>query len=168
MLSVAHLAHMLATVIWIGGILLFPFVIMPAAGLALGQGPEVGKFMGAFAKKFKPLAYTCMALFFITGIYMMYVPGTYIEPGVPGGPYQWLLRIKILVVLVMIIIGIYMGEVNARRIDKLMAGGSGSEGPPAELAKYQSLQIKLLKMNAFLSFVVLVLTAINLAIAGTG
>ena len=68
LLSVAHLAHMLATVIWIGGILLFPFVIMPAAGLALGQGPEVGKFMGAFAKKFKPLAYTCMALFFITGI----------------------------------------------------------------------------------------------------
>jgi len=166
LLTIAHLAHELATVIWLGGIFLFPMVIMPAAGMALGKGPETGKFMGAFAKKFKPLAYSCMVLFLVTGVLMMLIPESYVKSGVPGGTAAWVLRIKIIIVAVMMYIGIFMGEVNGKRIGKLMAGGGDKEGAAADLAKYQGLQVSLAKVNVVLGFLVLLLTAYMTAMSG--
>lgn len=161
LLTIAHLAHTLATVIWIGGMFLFPLVIMPAAMKAC-EGPAAGKFMGEFGNKFKPWAYTCMVIFFITGILMMFMPEAYIQSGEVGGTIHWILRIKILLVVAMIIIGIYLGEVNGKRIGKLMASGEHGE----ELEKYKALQMKLAKVNGCFAFVVLLLTALREAMIG--
>lgn len=52
-LSIANWLHLLATVIWIGGMILFPFVVMPVAGVAIGPGPGMGKFISVWDQKFK-------------------------------------------------------------------------------------------------------------------
>lgn len=164
LLSIANWLHLLATVIWIGGMVLFPFVIMPAASQALGSGPNLGKLMGTLVGKYKPWAYVSIGLFIVTGIPMLLLNENYAGLGNIDSLWTLLLAIKHVLVIVMIVIAVYTGEVVARRINRLMTGGGASEGPPPELARLQRLQLKQAKVNLVLGVIVLLLTGIATAV----
>lgn len=159
-LSVMNWLHQIATVIWIGGMMLIPLVIVPAAKMSLEPAPLFGKFMGAFSKKFKPLAYTSIVVLMATGFVMMALNRHYEGMGDVNTLWAVMMLIKHLLVVVMIIIGAMTGSVIGGKIEKLIAGGDPSKPPPPELGKLQGQQLMLARINLMLGLIVLLLTGI--------
>lgn len=58
--------HLIATVVWIGGITFILFIAIPSAKHVLGG--EAGKLMGEISKRFTPLANYSILFLVITGI----------------------------------------------------------------------------------------------------
>lgn len=65
-LIVFYWIHLIATVIWIGGIIFILFIAIPSSRQVLGA--EAGKLMGEISKRFTPLANYSIILLFITGV----------------------------------------------------------------------------------------------------
>ena len=165
-LTLANWLHMLATVIWIGGMIIFPFVLVPAARQVLGEGPAMGKLMGAAAKRFAPLAILSMVVLLVTGMVMMMASSGYSGMGDIQGRWATVMLLKHVLVLVMMAIGIYMGAVIMKKMQKLAGTGEGPPSDPQALAKLQALQMKLAKINLVLALVVLLLTGYAGVVSG--
>lgn len=67
-LSLSHFLHLLATVVWIGGIVMILLVILPGAKAALRSVPMVSRLMKEITKRFTPMANISILVLIVTGI----------------------------------------------------------------------------------------------------
>ncbi len=153
-LGIVYFVHIMATVLWIGGILVNFFVFVPSAKVTL-EPPVMGKFMGVVMKRFKPIVYGCMVFLGITGYILVIQNPNYVGTLVFDNTWSVLSLIKHIVVVVFVIIGIYMFEGLLPKMGKL-----ATKGPSPELAKLQALQSKLGLVAVVLAVVVLYLTSV--------
>ena len=153
-MGIVNFVHIMATVLWVGGILVNLFVFVPSAKVTL-EPPVMGKFMGAVTKRFKPIVYACMVLLGITGYIMLIQNPNNVGTLTFEKNWSILSLIKHIVVVVWIIIGIYMFEGLLPKMGKLAA-----QGPSPELGKLQALQVKLGIVAVVLAVVVLYLTSV--------
>ncbi len=153
-LGAVYCIHLLATVLWIGGILTNAFVFVPSAQAALDP-PSMGKFMGAVMKRFRPMVYICMLLLMVTGGVMTVVNPSYSGAMKFTNLWTTLSLIKHIVVLLMVVIAVVMFEVVVPKMGKLAA-----KGPSPELAKLQGLQAKLGMFGVLLVLAILYLTGV--------
>jgi putative copper export protein len=70
-LALAYAFHLMATVVWVGGLALLALVVWPAARSRLGPGPEAGRFLGDVQRRFNPLAWLSLAVLVGTGLMQM-------------------------------------------------------------------------------------------------
>lgn len=164
-LSIVNWLHLLATVLWIGGMMILPMVVMPILKTTVGPGPMFGKFMGAWGKKFTPLAFVCLIILIISGIVMMLYNKHYEGIGNITNLWSTIMLIKHIIVVLMLFIGIYLGVVVGRKIEKLMKGVESQKAPPPELSKLQNRQMNMAMTNLILGIIVLALTGISGAIS---
>ncbi len=66
-LSLSHFIHLIATVIWIGGLLIFTLIVWPLARITLDSDAQ-RKFVLAFNKRYRPLANLSLVLLLGTGM----------------------------------------------------------------------------------------------------
>ncbi len=95
---IVNALHLLATVMWIGGMAYTAVVLMPAAQ-GLEPGPR-GQLMGAVAKRFSIVAWSSIVLLLITGL--IKTPTEMLLD--TTSPYGVVLTVKHALVLIMIII----------------------------------------------------------------
>ena len=69
-LALAYWAHMIATVIWIGGLAAIALLVVPAARKTL-QDEQLSKFLAALQKRLSPLAWFSLAVLVGTGMFQM-------------------------------------------------------------------------------------------------
>jgi uncharacterized membrane protein len=96
--------HQLATVVWIGQLVLANVVFMPLFANQL-EGTARGKMMGGMAKRFTPLFWGSVVIFNLTGIPMLI--GGLDQVGI-SHPWSVLILIKHAVVILMIVLGALM------------------------------------------------------------
>lgn len=65
-LNINNLFHLLSSVVWIGGMIYFTFVLLPS--LQNISGIERAKIIGSASKRFSLIAWHCIALLLITGL----------------------------------------------------------------------------------------------------
>jgi uncharacterized membrane protein len=159
MLSVVNWFHLVATVAWIGGIFINLIVISPAARESL-EPPAMGRFMGSFVKRFRVLVYISMGVLVVTGVFMMLWNKLYAGGMDFGSPWVLFVVLKHIFVLILIILGIYILQVVAPKVERL-----GAKGPSPKLAKAQKLQVQLAITTVIIGLVILVFTAITGAIS---
>lgn len=154
--------HLLATVIWIGGIFLILFVALPSAKEYLGK--EAGKFMGIISKRFTPFANYSIILLIITGIFMVLLNKGFSNLIVFETVSSRILFLKILMVLTMIVIHYYRGLWLNPRIAKLSSLIEEShrderEKISSQVVKMQRLSLNLVKTNFGLGMLVLIVSS---------
>jgi len=159
LLSVANWLHLAATVTWLGAMVTNMFVLMPAAKESL-EPPVMGRFMGSFMKKFRPLVYQCIIALSVTGVIMMLLNKHYLGAFDFGNLWTWVLLVKHVLIVIMVIIVVYAFEVLAPRVGKLAAAG-----PSPQLAQLQKLQMKIATAGLVMALFVLLLTSIITAIS---
>ena len=76
-LSVMNWLHMIATVVWIGGIGTNLLVLMPSMRESL-EPPMMGKLMGAVMKRFRRLVYVSIFVLSVTGVLMNLLDENYL------------------------------------------------------------------------------------------
>jgi uncharacterized membrane protein len=143
--------HLLATVTWIGGMIVINLVLMPS--LAAIDSPQRGKLLGAALEGFKPLALGSMVVLLITGL-LRTQSGALLNLSTTYGA---ILAFKHLTVLAMIVIGLAVPFVISPRLAAL-APAPGERSTPAFLQKQRQLSL-LATVNMVLGAVVLLLVA---------
>jgi len=157
-LALSNSVHLLATAIWIGGIMAFSLVVTPSAQETLPP-PMIGKLFGSAMKRFRPLVYFSIFAFLISGIAMTYLSENY--TGFLDLSTSWavLSLIKHVVVGIFMVMAVYNFEVFSPKVAAVAA-----KGPSPELAELQKSQKRFAKVGLLVAILILILTGISTAL----
>jgi len=103
--------HVLAATGWVGGSIMYQFVVVPALRVA-GPAPGVAT---EIAQLFKRLVNACVGILLVTGVYLMFDRLTQTTLGLP---YLIVLGVKVVAALGMFVLALYMAQSNIRRLAK--------------------------------------------------
>ncbi|OGP07342.1 MAG: hypothetical protein A2Z89_03610 [Deltaproteobacteria bacterium GWA2_43_19] len=142
--------HLLATVVWIGGIIFILFIAIPSSKQVLGA--EAGKLMGEISKRFTPLANYSIFLLVITGIALAGFNKQFSGIRLFENNWTAVLSLKCIIVFGMVVIHFYRGLILIPRL--------GRTESASEKARLQRLSLNLVKWNFGLGMLVLLFSGI--------
>jgi uncharacterized membrane protein len=150
-LAASYWVHLVATVIWIGGITFILFIAIPSAKHVLGG--EAGKLMGEISKRFTPVANYSILFLIITGIALTGLNKQFSGIGVFDNKWTLILAIKHIIVLDMVVIHFYRGLALNPKIARTESA--------TKKTNLQKLSLNLVKVNFCLGIMVLLLSGIT-------
>lgn len=159
LLSVLNWLHLIAIVVWIGGMVTNYLTLLPSARESLDP-PVMGRLMGAVMKRSSRLVYISIAVLLVTGVIMMSLNKEYLGPLDLGNLWTVILLVKHVFVAILIILGVYMFEVLAPKLGQMAA-----KGPSPELAKLQKVQMRVGRAGLITALIILLFTAVTTAIS---
>ena len=155
-LAIIYWLHMLATVAWIGSLAAINLLVLPASQRTLKLADQLS-FISALQKKLEPLAWFCMGLLVVTGLFQLSTSPHY--DGLLSVNTQWSLSILIkhgLAVVMAVVSAIQTWEVLPAIHRTLLRKETAD---PELLAKLQRRETTLLRVNLILSALILGATA---------
>ena len=163
-LSLSHFLHLLATVVWIGGIVMILFVILPGARGALESAPMLGRLMKEITKRFTPMANVSILVLIVTGIFILQYEENFTGFSDKKNLWNIIMFLKHFLVAVMILIHFYRGLVLTPKIGRLSLQTNELPEPSSlssNIARLQRFSLNLVKTNLVLGLIVLLLTGIS-------
>ncbi len=153
-LIASYWLHLVATVIWIGGITFILFIAIPSSKQVLGA--EAGKLMGEISKRFTPLANYSIIFLIVTGLALTVFNKQFSGIGIFENNSTSSLILKHIVVLGMVAVHFYRGSILSPKIVKTTSVD--------EKAALQKLSLNLVKVNFGLGLIVLLLSGFKAVI----
>ena len=158
-LALSYWLHMLATIVWVGGLALMALVIWPAARAMLGPGPQLADLFSRLQRRFNPWAWGSLALLIVTGLTQMTANENY--DGLLRLTNNWavVILLKHIAVGGMVLIGVYQQwsvQPALVRLVTLQAHGRIAPGLEALRAR----EVLLTRLNLACGVLVLAFTAI--------
>lgn len=157
-LSLAYWLHMLATVIWIGGLAALVVFVVPAAHASL-SAEDYPHFLTRVQRRLDPLAWMCLLVLVGTGMFQMSANPNY--SGFLAIDNRWALAILVKHLLFLGMAGVSAGLTWGviPRLNRLALRRLAEQQTP-EVARLQRLETNLLRLNLALGVLALALTAI--------
>ncbi len=160
LLTLSFLFHLIATVVWIGGLIVISFVIEPITNRVLPDRAQIVRLLDAVQKRFQPLANLSLIVLLLTG--MVQLVNNRFYKGLLQMDNVWSMAIllKHLAVAAMIGLAAYVTfsvQPALRRNALLVANGVEN---PIEAARLQTQQTRLTRLNLGLMILVLIFTAL--------
>jgi uncharacterized membrane protein len=155
-MALIYWLHMLATVTWIGSLAAINVLVLPAAQRTLKLADQLS-FIAALQKRLEPVAWFCIGLLLVTGLFQMSANPHY--NGFLNTSTQWSLAILVkhgLGVIMVVVSAIQTWEVIPSIHRILMKKDSADAN---ELASLQRREVILLRVNLILSALILGATA---------
>jgi uncharacterized membrane protein len=148
---IVNFLHLLATAVWIGGMIYIHIVLQPA--LKVVDPPQAGKLFGTAAKRFSIAAWTSVVVLLITE-YMKTPDGLLFDSTSEAG---LVLLVKHVCVLAMIVAGLGIGFYVVPNLQKY-APEPGKQPPEGFIRSQRVLKV-LSTSNLILGLLVLVLAS---------
>lgn len=157
-ISVAYWLHMLATVVWIGGMAALTILVLPAARAALPE-ERYPAFLQALQRRLDPLAWTSLIVLLATGMFQMSANPNY--SGFLAIDNRWAVAIlvKHLVFFGMTGVSAYLTWGLLPRLKRAALRRSRGLDAP-EASRLQRQEMLLVRVNLILAVFVLALTAL--------
>jgi putative copper resistance protein D len=144
--------HILAAVIWIGGMLFLSLVAVPVLRQVESPLLRMDLFR-AMARRFRRLVWICIAILVLTGIGNVLFSGNTL----PGSAYMKVLQIKLVLVAILVGLGLLHDFVIGPRAGRAL---SRDGLPPTETDRFMvTLAPWVGRFNLLLGVVILVLAA---------
>ena len=157
-LALAYWLHMLATVVWVGGLTALVLFVLPAAQGSL-DAPGYADFLDRVTRKLDPLGWLSLAVLVGTGLFQMSASPNYRGFLVFDNRWAVAILVKHLVIGGMIAVSAYLTWGVLPRLRRLaLRRAAGQETP--EAAGLSRQETRLLRLNLFLGVLVLGLTAL--------
>jgi uncharacterized membrane protein len=159
-LTGSYLLHLIATVVWIGGLVIIALVIQPIASRTVTDKAALGQLFDAIHKRFQPLANLSLIVLVLTGMVQMVASKFYKGFLAIDNPWSQAILLKHLAVGLMIVLAAVMTysiEPAMRRNAFMAANDLADEKVAARLRKQQA---RLTRLNLVFSILVLIFTAI--------
>lgn len=156
-LALTFWLHLLATVTWVGSLAGISLLILPAMQRSLDPETQL-VFIEAMQKRLEPIAWFCMSLLLVTGLFQMSVNPHY--DGFLSTSTQWSLAIltKHLLGIVMVVVSAIQTWEVIPAIRRAIMKSKKSKNTE-ELDVLRRREILLLRMNFGLSVLILLATA---------
>lgn len=145
--SLSTWLHAVTSIIFIGHYLLLSLIYLPV----LAKEKTGLTSLSAISKRSRVWMYTSLLIFFVTGIYLMFVDPNYLGVGNFQNPWSVLMLIKHILILGMIGMGFWFNAIL--RVGPLMSSNTGAEQALVRFRQYSNLM-------AITGILVLLLTAI--------
>ena len=154
-LIISRFLHLLATVVWIGGMVMILLVILPGAKRTLEPASVIGKLMKELTKRFTPMANLSILILIIAGFVLAHYEKNF--TGFLNFDNSWnvVMFLKHFLVVLMIIVHFYRGLVLNPKIGRL------SSKNDSRVVRLQKFSLYLVKTNLILGMIVLLLTGIT-------
>ena len=147
-----YFLHVLAVVAWVGGVIYVNLILMPS--MQVIEPSQRGKLLGAAAKRFTVLSWSCCIMLVVTG-YIMMPEGMLFNFLISYGTW---LNVKILLFLLMVMIGLYITLSIAPKIRTLTP--KPDEKPSPDFLKSQKKLPLLVITNMILGILALMCAAL--------
>lgn len=157
-LSMIYWLHMLATVVWIGGLATLAILVLPAAQQVLDAG-AFARLLDSIQRRLDPVGWICLLILAGTGMFQMSASPNYQGFLAINNTWATAILIKHLVFLIMIGIGAYLTWGLLPRLKRAaLLQAKGKEAPDKVNLRQQ--EVRLLNLNLLLGALILALTAI--------
>ena len=158
-LAISYWLHMLATIVWVGGLALMALVVWPGARAVLGPGPELASLIRRLQQRFGLMAWGSLAVLVATGLTQMVSNKNYDGVLVISNPWALALLVKHVSIGAMIMIGLYMQMTLQPALARMaLLEARGHAAPEAE--KLRQRELNLTRLNLVCGVMVLGFTAI--------
>lgn len=156
-LALTYWLHLLATVTWVGSLAGVSLLILPAMQRSLDSERQL-IFIEAMQKRLEPIAWFCMSLLVLTGLFQMSVNPHY--DGFLSTSTQWSLAILIkhLLGIVMVVVSAIQTWEVIPAIRRAIVRSRKSENAE-EIDSLRRREVLLLRTNFGLSILILLATA---------
>ncbi len=158
-LALSYFAHLIATVIWIGGLATLLLLVWPAAQQVLGDHPATGAFLRMLRKRFVPWTNFALVVLLITGFIQM--SGDEHYDGLLQFDNDWsrAMLMKHLAFVGMIVFGLLLQYGTAPALERAQLLAEHGKGDPAEAARLTRRERTLTWITLVLGVAVLAFTA---------
>jgi len=161
-LSFAYWLHMLATVIWIGGLCALALLVLPAAHKSL-DSTAYADLLAAIQKRLNPLAWLSLMILMATGMFQLSANSNYQGFLTIDNRWSLVMLLKHIMFLLMVIISAYLTWGLLPRIQRAaLKKAQGMESP--ESALLQKKEQAIININLILGVLILALTALARAV----
>ncbi len=166
LLALSFFLHMVATVVWLGGLALLTLLVWPEARALLARSDQSGAlldFLDRLRKRFNPLANLSLVVLIVTGLFQMDKNPHY--DGLMQLTNDWTraILLKHVAVLGMMIIGAVMQWVIVPALERAtLLVRLGKDAPDLERLRRRERQLTAL--NFALGMIVLLFTAVATSI----
>jgi uncharacterized membrane protein len=158
-LALSYWLHMLATIVWVGGLALMALVVWPGARAVLGPGPQLADLLSRLQRRFNPWAWGSLAVLIFTGLTQMAGNDNY--DGLLRLTNSWAVAILLKHIAIggMVAIGVYQQwsvQPALVRLATLQAHGRAAPG----LNDLRRRELRLTRLNLACGVLVLAFTAV--------
>jgi uncharacterized membrane protein len=162
-LTLAYWLHMLATVVWIGGLAALSILVLPAARKTLGETAYTD-FLTDLQRRLDPLAWFSLAVLVGTGLFQMSASPNYNGFLAIGNRWAVAILLKHILIFGMAGLSAYItwGLLPGLRRIAMQHAISKQDGGlhAADGAELSRRELRLLRINLLLGVLVLALTAV--------
>ena len=163
LLAVSYWLHLIATIVWVGGLAMMALVAWPGARKVLGPGKQLGALMADWQRRFNPLAWLSLAVLIGTGLMQMAANPNYNGFLVISNTWAGAILAKHIAVGGMILIGAYMNWSLQPALARLaLLEAANRPAPEAESLRLR--EVTLTRLNLACALLVLALTAVARAV----
>jgi len=155
-LATSYLVHMIATVVWIGGIVFMALVVTPA----LEREPGSSRALSAIQSRFRPIANLSLVVLIVTGMVQLTANSNYVGFLNFSNTWARVILLKHITVGGMIVTALYMNLVLQPDINRTAMRLASGKAKPEDTAALARRQSQLTQINMALSIFVLLFTAI--------
>ncbi len=158
-LAISYFFHLIATIIWIGGLVILTIMVLPEARRVLGENPAFYTLLARLRKRFFPLSNFSLALLIVTGLIQMSGDPHY--NGVLQFTNEWskVILLKHVAIAGMIICGLALQYWVAPSLERATLLAEHHKGDPLELEQLRRREVRLTWINVVLGVAVLGFTA---------
>ncbi len=149
---------MVATVVWIGGILYQSFFLLPALR-GIEETALTERLLERLRTHFQPVTWLCLTILIGTGLVQMSANPNYDGFLAIDNPWAKAILLKHVAIALMILIAAYQSLILFPRLTREWMLRSRAQDPPSTQSDW-GLNPMIFNLNILLSIIVLILTAI--------
>ena len=158
-IAASYFFHLIATVVWVGGITMLTLVVYPSVRKVSGSDSLKGALISEIHRRFSPLAMISLGTLIVTGLSQMAVNKNYNGFLKIDNAWTWAILLKHIVFGLMTLIGAYSIWGLSPTISRLALLESKGKLTGPQLAALRHREERLNQLNFACALVVLALTA---------
>ncbi len=158
-LAISYFFHLIATVVWIGGLVTLTVFVWPETRKVLANNPALYGLLTRMRKRFFPLTNFSLVVLTFTGLIQMSGDPHY--EGVLQITNEWsqILLLKHIAIIGMVVCGLILQFGVTPALERASMLVERGKGDPAEWERLRRREIRLTWINVILGLVVLGFTA---------
>lgn len=158
-LAISYFFHLLATIAWVGGLVILALLVVPEARRIFGEQPALETFLMRLRKRFLPISHFSLILLIATGLVQMAGDPNY--DGMLQFTNDWsrAILLKHIAIIGMLVCGLALQFSVIPSLERARLLLDRGKGDPNEWAKLRRSEARLTWINVALGVLVLGFTA---------
>jgi uncharacterized membrane protein len=158
-LAISYFFHLIATVVWIGGLVILVILVWPEARRALEDSPALHTLLMRLQRRFAPMSNLSLAVLVVTGLIQMTADSNY--DGVLQFTNEWsrVILLKHIAIGGMFVCGLALHYWVTPALERASLLAQRGRGDANEWAKLRRNEVRLTWLSVILGILVLAFTA---------